>query len=306
MQTWRNSKPLIISLSFHAFVGWLLLSQTGRKLHPEPTQGIAIEMIPSGSNSASYSDFPKKGIAKHSGKANSRSPNIDLRPRFLKDGSLFAKSKRPETTPEDSTETNHLDSISNPYARDFLLTEPKVFKAFDLLAEKINQYIDYPMILVENDLQGIATFELYFDQEGNIDEIKSKFFGDNRWVRGLLVRASRQGLVKWYLSDALRLKKSQFKNQHFRAEFEISYTLPNASRVEANSPGSYTILRRHYIYECANPAGVDIACLAMKVHGAMQRGLSSSYKIRLEALRDQLEHFDNIGLSGIGVTIRGA
>jgi hypothetical protein len=194
--------------------------------------------------------------------------------------------------------------ISNPDSVDLLFSNPKVFLAFDLLAEKINQYLDYPSILIENGIQGIATLDLYFDDDGSVDEARSKFFGDNRWVRGLLVRAARQGILKWYVHDTFRLKKSEFRNQHFRADFEISYSQPSSSKIEKTGSGFYTFTRRHYMHECADPTGVSVTCLAMKIYGATERRLSSDYRMKYEALKDQLEYFDNTGLNNLNSLIK--
>lgn len=197
-------------------------------------------------------------------------------------------------------------ATSTSYAKSLLTSDTKTIRAFDLLAEKINFYLDYPIILVENGIRGIATLDLYFDNNGNIDESLSKFFGSNRSVRGLLVKAARLGLVKWYLADSFLLKKEQFKNQHFRAEFIISYTLDSRSEIQKSSSGLYTFLRRHYLHQCAQPTGVDVACVAARIYGFARSKVSSSYRIELEALKDQLEHYDNLGLSGITKQIKGA
>ena len=106
-------------------------------------------------------------------------------------------------------------------------------------------------MLIENGIQGIATLDLYFDSAGRVDK-----------------------------ADVWRLQKNGFKNQHFTAEFELPYTLANSFRLDKNSSGSFTILRRHYMHECASPIGLDLACLALKAHGAVQRNLSSFYQIR--------------------------
>ena len=98
--------------------------------------------------------------------------------------------------------------------------------------------------LSENGVQGIATLDLYFDNEANVDESRSKFSGGHRMIRGLLVKATRLGVLEWFQSDALRLRKVQFRNQHYHASFEISFALGSSSEVTRVSPGSYSMLRR--------------------------------------------------------------
>lgn len=233
-------------------------------------------------------------------------PNIDLRLSYAKDERFFMHHQTSDHSFAANADGSDPSGITNPDARELLFTETKVLRAFDLLAEKINQFLDYPEILIENGVQGVATLDLYFDKDGNIDEARTKLFGGNRSVRGLLAHASRSGLVKWYRSDADQLKRDQFKNQHFRADFVISHALEDASRLEKTSQGSYTFLRRHYVHKCANPTGVDVACVAMKTYGFIRGNVSKAYKARFQALQDRLEHYDDIGLDGVTAEIRGA
>lgn len=294
---------LALSIALHIAMGLCVVVTPRQQAQPELLDKVTIDVIANG-NRASFASKPQTPAGQP--KKSTQRRQIDLRPSFAKYSTLFSGRKHKTSRDGTGDDRSRQNAISNSDARELLLTETKVLVAFDLLAEKINYYIDYPIILIENGVQGIATLDLYFDQEGNIDADQSRFFGDNRYVRGILVRAARKGVVKWYLSDAVRLQKDQFKNQHFRAEFAISYTLPSISRIEKNSLGSYTFLRRHYMHECANPTGIDVACLAAKAYGALQSEFSDSYKIKFRALKDTLEHYDDIGLNGIGALIRGA
>jgi len=69
--------------------------------------------------------------------------------------------------------------------------------------------------------------------------------------------------------------------------------------------GSYTITRRHYMHQCANPFGVDLYCVAIKTYGAVNNLLTHESRILFEGLRDRLERFDEIELKGINELIRG-
>jgi hypothetical protein len=165
----------------------------------------------------------------------------------------------------------------------------------------INGHLDYPQMLAENGVYGLATLDLYFDREARIDESRSRFSGDNRWVRGLLVSAARKGLVAWYNSIGGRLEREKFRNQHFRADFVITYTSTQSSDLQKEEEGSYHMVRRSLVQTCLNPTvgGVDVACVAMRVAGAISTQLSEKYKIKYQALKDRLETLDGMDLRGI-------
>ena len=184
-------------------------------------------------------------------------------------------------------------------------TESKVWDVFDLLASKINGHLDYPELLVENSIHGNATLDLYFDSQGNVDERKSKTYGDNPFVRGLLIRATRIGFVEWYSSDAGRLRKEQFKNQHFRADFILAYSQEDSGALVKTVPGTYNFLRRRVSnITCLgkSPEGYPMfnaACAIAGIGGAIYRNVSDKYKSRLIAIKDNLEYYDSLELSGI-------
>lgn len=194
--------------------------------------------------------------------------------------------------------------------KEFLFTESKIADVFDLLAEKINRHLDYSELLAEDGLQGLATLDLYFDREGRVDETKSRFLGSNRYLRGVLVRAARKGLVEWGLSDASRLKKDQFRNQHFRADFELSHLLRLGSELQKTMPNSYRFIRAktlNYVCLGGQPGDgtpyVDFACLLAVASGALKKTMSSEYRMRLQALKDTLEEFDERGIAGVNALI---
>jgi hypothetical protein len=190
-------------------------------------------------------------------------------------------------------------------SRDLLFTEPKIFHIFDLLADRVNSHLDYPMMLAENGIYGLASLDLYFDHDGNVDETRSKCIGGNGVVRGLLVQATRAGLVEWFGNEAKQIHKDQFRDQHFRADFIVTATDPSAggySKVGAD----YNFLRqKHYNPTCLEPGAVDLACAGVRLFGLI-KGKSDSYKMKLEALKESTERFDELGLNGINVAIRGA
>jgi hypothetical protein len=45
--------------------------------------------------------------------------------------------------------------------------------------------------------------------------------------------------------------------------------------------------------------GLDVTCAAMRVAGIISSQVSSNYKIKFQALKDRLEQFDDLGLSGL-------
>ena len=122
--------------------------------------------------------------------------------------------------------------------------------AFDHLAAQINQNLDYPILLAENGVQGNARLDLIFDSLGEVIEEMSFFTGTHRAIRGLLVKASRVGIVEWYRSDAYRLHREDFKNQHFTAELSLS-VLSSETKWLRGASGEYQLVRRHRVSACA-------------------------------------------------------
>ena len=258
---------------------------------------IAIELIPTNPEA-----LKKYAIRKARG-PRIHSPKINLGLTYFRNGEIFSNKSYLQKSESDLIA--QAKGLTNPSAGDLLFRESKVVLAFDLLAEKIDRLIDYPSLLKENGIQGTATLDLYFDHDGNIDEDRSKLLGSNRYVRGLLGRASRNALVQWYEHDAHHLKKNQFKDQHFHAEFIISYILPSMSEWEKRGPNSYSISRRHLMYECGSHMGFDLTCAASTLYGITKKLTSNQYRSNLQTLKDQLEYFDDIGLSGMRALIQG-
>lgn len=222
----------------------------------------------------------------------------DIRPAYMKSGWMTKSlSAKPAIERKES-------STGTSYAEKLLSQNSRSITAFDQLALQIHYYLDYPSLLIENGVEGYSTLDLYFDSEGEIDEARSGFSGSHRLVRGLLARAARRGIEKWYLSDGGRLEREQFRNQHFRADFSISRTQTSDSRVEKNGEDSYRIVRRHHASLCATPFGVDLACIAVKGYGAVKNAITDESRVRFIALRDTLDHYDEIGLSGLREVVR--
>lgn len=223
---------------------------------------------------------------------------IDLRPPSMQNGFLSGASK--------PAATGGGDSFSS-FTKQQLHTDSKSLVAFDLLAAKIDLHLEYSKLLVENGVEGLASLDLYFDHEGNIDEARSVFGGDNSLIRGVLVRATRAGLVKWYLYDAHRLKKEQFRNQHFYAQFSLSAVFGENSELAKTAPNAYTFRRRRAKDYCLRPfgsaPGIDVSCVAFKAYGAIYNSLSRERRIKFDNLRDELEHVGRKNLDGINAAI---
>lgn len=188
---------------------------------------------------------------------------------------------------------------------ELLSADGKELHAFDQLALLVNGHLDYPTMLAENGVHGQASLDLYFDHEAKIDENRSHFFGDNRLVRGLLVKATRQALQDWFRGCGGLLEKNKFRDQHFHADFIITFTSTQASELLKETEGSYHLYRRSLVQTCLNPmaGGVDLTCVAFRVAGFVSTQVSSNYKIRYQALKDQLENFDDMDLKGLHETI---
>lgn len=224
---------------------------------------------------------------------------FDLRPGYIK--KIYSMS-----TGFSTKEINHAaPDFDKNQNEELLLTESKVWLAFDALAENINKNLIYPELLIENGIEGVARLDLYFDENGEIEENKSEFSGDNRLVRGLLVRAVRESLIHWYArGDIYRLKKEQLKNQHFQAQFSLTQFLSAASTYERVAPNNYLFVRRHNLNQCAQPTGVDITCVAMRISGAIKNTYSQRARLRFYSLQDELEYFDKLKLNGVNGLIR--
>ena len=230
-------------------------------------------------------------IAKLHPRPHSVAP-IDLRPSYLREGTLFSKTLAPQSGARGNSDGNETKAILN---RPLI-----VIDAFDHLAAQINRNLEYPTLFVKNGIQGSATLTLRFDSDGNVNETQSEFAGSHHSIRGLLVKAARLGLVEWYQSDAYRLHKDQFKNQYFRAELFLSYVEADLSRLAKNSSGSYQITKRRYK---DTTCGGDLICLAMKAEGAIENVLNDNERIRLDLLKDKLDSYDDQGLKGINLVI---
>jgi hypothetical protein len=192
---------------------------------------------------------------------------------------------------------------SEAYRESVLSEHSQSSLAFDLLAKNINSELEYPTLLIQNSIQGQSQLDLYFDHEGEVDEKRSRFLGGPRAIRGLLVLAARKGLKHWYQGiSALSLSKGQFKNQHFRANFELSYELNTLHKLRKEHDGNYQFVRRENINPCVNTF-LDLACMASKAYGALQKATSDEYKIKYLNLLDRLDAYDQLGLKNYKNTI---
>lgn len=221
-----------------------------------------------------------------------RLADLDLRPTFARPGWL---ANAPAAEP----------SGTASQAMDLARTRFQVTTAFDKLAHQINRNFDFPDLLVEFGVTGTAALDLRFDDQGRIDEARSTLTGSHRAIRGLLAQAARLGLLEWYRSDAYRLHREEFRHQHFRAEFEITYTDKSEARLDRTGVDSYQMYRRRQKSVCAHPGGVELICLAQKTQGAIENLLTDKAGILYRQLRDRLDRFDEIGLSGINEDIAG-
>jgi hypothetical protein len=202
----------------------------------------------------------------------------------------------------------------NPHARELLYTETRLADAFDALAARVSYRLSYPDLIVEAHREGYATLELFFDARGEVDETKSRFQGSARAFRGLLAFAAREGLKDWYLNDVKRLRREELRNQRFRADFQISYGNLPAREVQKLTSGSYRLIQRGYGSEASNAAclsagpqgapAMDLYCVGRRFAGLVKRETSASYRAKLQALYDRLDHWDEKGLYGVNEAIR--
>jgi hypothetical protein len=244
---------------------------------------------PAGASPSQATSHPSR--ARPSRRSPPRLADLDLRPTFVRPGWLENAPASEPSVPSQAAE--------------LAATRFQVTSAFDKLALQVSKYLDFPEILMENGVQGTAAIDLRFDSEGRVDETRSTWTGSHRAVRGLLVQATRLGLVEWYESDAYRLHRDEFRNQHFQAAFEITYTQAGESRIDQTGPGSYQMLRRRQKQVCAHPGGIELVCLARKTQGAVENLLIDKGRILYEMLRDKLDRFDEQGLQGVNQQIQG-
>jgi hypothetical protein len=195
-------------------------------------------------------------------------------------------------------------SAQGPYQNpgsELLNVDGKELQAFDQLAVLVNGHLDYPTMLAENGVHGLASLDLFFDHEAKIDENRSHFYGDNRLVRGLLVKATRKALEDWFHGCGGKLAREQFRDQHFQADFIITFTSTQSSELQKEQEGSYHLYRRSLVQTCLNPmaGGLDLTCVALRVAGVISNNVSSTYKMKYQALKDQLEAFDEMDFKGL-------
>lgn len=301
----RSIRFFLISFTIHAFVIALVLwHQTSKPEVLRDFQKVeAVEI-----DTFYFEKTSRMQIAtKQKNRKNQlfdKSNNLkNLKPNFLKKENFFSNHLISEK------ENGTVDTdLNERFKKQLLVGDLKTSKAFDLLASKIGASLEYPRILSENGIQGIAVLELVFDSKGKVDETQSKFFGGTRIIRGLFVKAARTGIISWYESDAVRVRPERFRNQHFRAVFEVSSYFADKSQTKKISSGSYEFVRRRYAPTCIEPApsgavGLNVACLALRVGGFIKNQISTEYKTKLFAIKENLEHFDNLGLSGINAKI---
>lgn len=265
-----------------------------------------------------------KKIAVHGANpAIQKFPEIDIRPEYMKGNRLFGGPQTQTTAEGEKTggathsapgtnraETNRAETNSTKTSSagtsagaEALKIPMHVIAAFDKLAAQLNRNLDYPNLLVEQNVTGTASLDLYFDRAGQVDESNSRFSGSHTAVRGLLVKASRLALVEWYRSDAYRLNPTQFSGQHFHTDFSFSYTLPSHDQLDKLSQGNYQITKIRG-KGCGASFGLDLTCVAMQAEGAVENLVSDHSRIKADLLKDTLAHYDDIGLSGINVLIR--
>lgn len=274
----RISSFIFCSLLFHMLLlgSFIFRFSFEKKLSPPPI-GIMAEVISSAPKSVGIGQARKNG----------NGSRIDLRPPSMSNDHFSISQQKAK------------DAGLGAFVHQQLHADSNSLIAFDLLAERINHFLEYPDLLIENGVEGVASLDLYFDNEGLVDEMRSAFGGDNRMLRGIFVRATRTGLTKWYLSDAYRLKKNQFRNQHFHAEFALSAVAKEDSRVEKTGTDAYAFRRHRMKDYCLRPGAVDLSCLTIKAYGAVYNTVSRRHKVMFDNLQYELDYFDRKGLSGI-------
>ncbi|HAR44531.1 MAG TPA: hypothetical protein DCS07_18180 [Bdellovibrionales bacterium] len=291
-------RHLIASAAIHTLGFFALIWIMNGASVLQPKRAFEVVLSENGSSAAAVSNQHSRRGHPRESKQNSKP---DLRPAFVKDG-IFTNISDPKS--KTSLTSRNGDSLPEGFGKEMLLTESKVTQVFDLLAFRVNKFLNYPAILAENGIEGTSTLEIFFNHLGEIDEARSKCFGSHRVVRGMLTQATRKGLVEWFSTDANRLSKEQFKNQHFRADFEVSNFLAEKSVVTKAAPGSYEFTRRRFANHCLSHGGLDLVCATVKLSGAIKNLTSGAYKGRFYALTDHLEHYDSVGLAGINVQVR--
>lgn len=225
-----------------------------------------------------------------------------LHPSFL--DALGSAHRVSEATPHLSKSVAATGLQGKEIADQVLKADSRKIQAFTLLAASINANLDYPMILIENGMTGTASVDLVFNSEGLIDEERSEFQGTHRLLRGLLVKASREGVVTWYRDERSRAARKELRNQHFRALFTISSTEAALAAVETSGPDSYVLWRRYFENHCLGAAAVDAFCMAMKAKGAIERSFSDEYREQYNRLKEKLDAYDQLGMKRINEKIR--
>ena len=129
-------------------------------------------------------------------------------------------------------------------------------------------------------MQGSATIDLYFTEKGEVDEARSTTTGSSRVLRGLIARATYKGLVRWLREEASRLKRADFRNQYFRAEFILSGILGPKNELTRTTAGNYLLTRgafqnRGRLTPIAAGVGIDGAIVALSIGGAIERSTSN-------------------------------
>ncbi|MFL5815000.1 MAG: hypothetical protein ACJ763_15600 [Bdellovibrionia bacterium] len=295
---------LVYSVGIHILLLMALIFISSKRHQKEGSRSeVTILLGPTHSATKQSAPSKSRGTIGSNSRGNKEQPHtsigkLDLRPDFAKS---FGKASGQAS----GQPSSHDDVNTNRDAQGLLHTDGQSLQAFDQLAVLINGHMDYPEMLAENGVQGMATLDLYFDHDARVDETRSRLMGDNRWIRGLFAKAARNGLEEWFRGMGGNLKRAQFRDQHFRADFVITYTNTHASELERNGENSYHLVRRQLVQTCLNPVagGLDLACTAMRVAGTISSKVSSNYRIKFEALKDRLEQFDEIGLSGINQSI---
>jgi hypothetical protein len=95
------------------------------------------------------------------------------------------------------------------------------------------------------------------------------------------------------------------------AIFDLSSLLKSTTEITRELPklqDSYQLVKRKNIPNCIIPVSngiplADITCIAIKGIGAIKRKWSDDYRIKFNGLKDDLENYDQIALSGINGTI---
>lgn len=296
MQKLNKYNFLVLSLFLHILLAGTAIFLYSKKPIREQSKVTYFEILPTTTKTKSFG----KTRGQSGASLDAMGRKIDLRPSAMRSGGLSTA---------DSQGGNGSNSLS-AFTQQQLRADSKSLIAFDLLAAKIDSHLEYSDLLVENGVEGAASLELYFDSNGDVDENKSYFGGDDILIRGAFARAVRSGLVQWYVFDAHRLNKDQFRNQHFSLQFSLSAVFGEDSKLAKSSPNSYSFLRRRVKDYCLRPfngaPSLDVSCVALKAYGAVANSISRKRRIMFDNLKDELELYNRRGLSGISAAIEQA